>query len=660
MFESLLGKFGFRSLEDPTKPLTDRSLVDDWGMTRGGHGQIVSPKSALQLSAVWACVRVLAETVSTLPLHVYKRREDGGRDKAPDHPIYEKLHLRPNELQSAVSFWEMVVKSVATWGWCPVRLVWSKRGPLLSLWPLDPSDWDLVPVEGRNTIWLARKDQPEEVIPMGHFMHFSTMGDGYRGLSPIASMERSIGTTMAAEEYGADFYGSGATLGSVVKSPVPLKPEIAKRLRKQFEESYSGRAGNHATLVLENGMDFERVGLPPEDALFLETRKYGAEDIARIYRIPPHMIGILEKATFSNIEQQSLDFVMHTMRPWLVRLEQVINWYLFNEGERGTYYAEFNAEGLLRGDMQSRSEFYRSAVETGWMNRNEVREKENMNREEGLDEFLSPMNMNGGDEEPDAEGSKEQEEKSDRAVDEKNLEHWEQRSADVQTSLRATFEGVFKQAFARVIAEDVKKIQGDLRNLGDGSWSEFVARTSQYLEQSQESVADEIEAIVLTYGARMIDELDVPEAGREKAREQLAAFAEKYGTNAASMRSAMEMRRLEKAWQGGEVEQVFADLATWNESLPAERAHTEAVRAGGALARMVFNYAGFTYLVWRTIGETCSICSPLNGITVGVRENFFNAGDVIEPGGDVSPIRMNENIGHPPVHPGCDCVVTAR
>ena len=369
---------------------------DYWYTDAGGGSQAgvtVNADTAMKASAVYACVRVLAETVAQLPLKVIEIMPDGRRREARDHPIYELLHDQPNSWQTSFEFREMMMGHLALRGNAYAEIIPGPRGFADQLIPIHP---DMVRVEqtrGKVLVYevkdrtgRARKRSQEEII---HLKLLSS--DGITGLSPIQLGRDSIGLSLATESYGARFFKNDARPGGVITHPGVLKPEARMNLKSSWQQAHSGTANSHKTAVLEEGMKWEQIGMTSEDAQFLETRAFQITDIARIFRVPPHLISDLSKATFSNIEQQSLEFVIHTMMPHLVRWEQTLNKDLIINRRR--FAVKFNVDGLLRGDAAARAAFYKSGITDGWLTRNEVREKENMNPLPGLDEPLTQLNM---------------------------------------------------------------------------------------------------------------------------------------------------------------------------------------------------------------------------------------------------------------------------
>jgi HK97 family phage portal protein len=357
-------------------------------------GVNVTEESALHSVTVWACVRLLSETLASLPLFLYERTESKGKQKAIDHPLYTLLHNSPNPEMNSFTFRETLMAHLITWGNAFALIDWEDYTTIKAIWPMRP---DMVMVNREEGKIIYRYTVPREgrsiILPAYRVLHIPGLGfDGLVGYSPITMAREAIGLMMATEEFGARFFGNGAQPGLVIKHPGTLKKESRDNLQTSWNDAHKGLSNSHKAAILEEGMSIEKIGIPPEDAQFLETRKFQRGEIASFFHIPPHMIGDLEKATFSNIEQQSLEFVMYTMRPWLVRWEQSINMKLLNPLERN-YFAEFLVDGLLRGDFVSRTAGYWQAIQGGWLSPNEVRELENKNPRKGGDDYLQPVNM---------------------------------------------------------------------------------------------------------------------------------------------------------------------------------------------------------------------------------------------------------------------------
>ena len=361
---------------------------------RTGSGMHVSPDSALRLAAVYACVRVLSESMASLPLVIYQRRADGGKDKVTDHWLFRLLAKRPNRFQNPFEWREMLQGHLALRGNAYNQIITNAKGEVVELMPLHPDRirLELLP-SGEYRYRFTDRFGTESVLPRGEVWHLRGLSsDGLMGMSPIELARENLGMALAAQDYGARFFANDAKpTGGWIEFPGSFKDSEAKKVfRESYQQAQSG-ANRGKVLVLENGMKFHEVGVTNKDAQFLELRKFQITDVARLFRVPPHMIGDLDRATFSNIEQQSLEFVMHTMTPWAERWEASIESELLLEGD--DIEVEFDFANLMRGDAASRASFYQSGIQNGWLTRNEARIAENLNPLEGLDEPLRPLNM---------------------------------------------------------------------------------------------------------------------------------------------------------------------------------------------------------------------------------------------------------------------------
>lgn len=391
----------FKSRDAPTNRTAGSAY--SFFLGQSASGKRVNERSAMQTSAVYACVRVISESVASLPLHVYKYNKNGGKEKAIAHPLYHLLHDEPNPEMTAYSFFEVALTHLLLWGNSYSQIIRNGKGEVLGLYPLMPDRMNVdrddkgniyyeysvssddAPTNKAGTVRL----KPEDVL---HVPGLSF--DGLVGYSPIAMAKNAIGLGIAAEEYGSKFYANGAAPSGVLEHPGTLKDP--SKVRESWTQTFGGSSNSNKVAVLEEGMKYTPISINPSEAQFLETRNFQISEIARIYRVPAHMIGQLDKATFSNIEQQSLEFVVYTLRPWITRLEQAMVRRLLSEEEKKDYFIKFNVDGLLRGDYQSRMNGYATARQNGWMSANDIRELENLDRipaELGGDLYLINGNM---------------------------------------------------------------------------------------------------------------------------------------------------------------------------------------------------------------------------------------------------------------------------
>lgn len=398
---------GSRSRDAPKVPKIEDNVRDSgqvFVFGRADSGERVDEKSAMQIATVYACVRLLAETVAGLPLHLYRftDTEEKSKERAKNHPLYRLLYRQPNPEMTSFTFREVMMTHLLLWGNCYAQIIRDGKNSILSLYPLLPEHVEVDRDEKGRIYYIYHAytdERPGEtyrdiIFRRDEIFHVPGLGfNGLVGFSPIAMMKNALGTTLAVEKYGSSFFRNGAQPSGVLEHPGVLKnPE---KIRQNWSDVYGGANNAHKVAVLEEGMSYKPISLPPEDSQFLSTRQYGVNEICRIFRVPPHMVQDLEHATFSNIEHQSIDFVVHTLTPWLVRFEQAIVKDLLLEEEQDIYFPKFNVDGLLRGDYQSRMQGYATGISNGFLSPNDVHRLENMDlipAEKGGDDYY----LNGG------------------------------------------------------------------------------------------------------------------------------------------------------------------------------------------------------------------------------------------------------------------------
>ena len=390
----------FRSRDKPQNLLGGLTFL--FGQTAAG--KVVNERSAMQTTAVYACVRILAESIAGLPLHVYTY-QGKGKERVPEHPLYWLLHDAPNPEMTSFVFRETLMAHLLLWGNAYAQILRDGRGQVVGLYPLLPDRMDVNRDSRTGDLYYLYTRNAEEnpnfkgagQIRLNRMdvLHIPGLGfDGLVGYSPIAMAKNAVGIALATEEYGATFFQNGARPAGVLEHPGVLKDP--SKLRESWQSIYGGTKNVGRIAVLEEGVKYQQIAIPPEEAQFLETRKFQIDEIARLYRVPPHMVGDLEKSSFSNIEQQSLEFVKYTLNPWVVRWEQALQKALLSEKEKHGHFIRFNVDGLLRGDYKSRMEGYAIGRQNGWLSANDIRSLEDMNpinADEGGDLYLINGNM---------------------------------------------------------------------------------------------------------------------------------------------------------------------------------------------------------------------------------------------------------------------------
>ena len=370
--------------------VTDRAAGSGYRFFFGqsASGQNVNEHSAMQMTAVYACVRVLAESIASLPLHVYKRSTDGNREKAEDHPLFFLLHDEPNPEMTSYIFRETLMTHLLLYGNAYAQVLRNGKGQVIGLYPLMPNRMSVERDDhGRLFYRYTRFDQEPPtmdgrdgshvILNAEDVLHIPGLSyDGLVGLSPIAACRNAVGAGLAADEYSSRFYANGASPAGVLLHPGVIKdPE---RIRENWTQIYGGTRNAGRVAVLEENMRFEPISISPQDSQLLETRKFSVEEICRIFRVPPHLVQDLERATFNNIEQMSLDFVMYSLMPWVTRFEQSMARTLLSRDEKRVMEIRFNLDGLLRGSYESRMRGYSVGLSNGLYSVNDCRKLENM------------------------------------------------------------------------------------------------------------------------------------------------------------------------------------------------------------------------------------------------------------------------------------------
>lgn len=367
----------------PTNYVAGEQYKPFFGMSNAG--KYVTPRSSMQIAAVQSCVRLISGHIAAMPLNVYEYAESGTKRKAFEHPLNTLLHDAPNAEMSSFNFRESLMCHLLVWGNAYAQVIRNYRGEVVSLYPLQPDRVRPDRDEDGNLFYRYNQnsgdhktDKDNYVILKGKdILHIPGMGfDGIVGYSPIAYAKNTMGTGLACDEYGNKFYANGATLSGVLEHPGVLKEP--KKLRDSWQAAYGGSANSHKTAVLEEGMKYHAISVTPNDAQFLETKKFTRSEIAGLFGVPPHMIGDLERATFSNIEHQSIEFAKYTLYPWVTRIEQAMSRILLSDEERKKYAIKFNLDSLLRGDYQSRMAGYAQGIQNGFLSPNDVRALEDM------------------------------------------------------------------------------------------------------------------------------------------------------------------------------------------------------------------------------------------------------------------------------------------
>jgi len=617
-------------------------------------GMIVSANTALAYSAVYGCVRILSESLAQLPLIVYEKA-GRSRRRAEDHYLYPILHDSPNEWMTAIEFRETMQGHLTLRGNAYAQIDYDEGGRLKELFPLHPDNvWQDMLENGRRIYQIELPHGEVRWLPGERVWHLRGLGsDGLRGYSPIALHKRSIGLGLAADEFGARFFGNGATPGGVLEHPGKLSDKAHTLLRGSWEEAHQGLSKSHKVAILEEGLKYHQISINPDEAQFLETRKFNVTDIARIFRVPPHMLADLERATFSNIEHLGIEFVTYSLGVWLERWEQSIQLNLMLESERRRFYAEHLVDGLLRGDAQARHQSYAIGKQWGWLSTNDIREKENLNPIEGGDTYWMPLNMvpMGG-----AAIPVEPRRHLDRG---RRLARSEQRSAQVRYKLAGVYRAFYLETARELLQAEGKGVMKGAQQLLARSTAEFRLWLDEYYQELAEVIIRRFGKLAFGYGEQISQEAH-DELGQEPDfPPEIEQFVDKYNRSYAGRHVEISKTRLLEALNKASVDSVDplealqSEVDAWSEMRSSVIADEETTRFNNAVAKKVFILFGITRLMSVAFGKSCPYCDALNGTTVGIDQNFISAGQAFQPDGVDEPLTSTTNLGHPPYHGGC-------
>jgi HK97 family phage portal protein len=651
------------SLEDPNVPLTQGfTLLEALG---GGiktiSGVPMNADKAMTLSAVWAAISQIAGTVGSLKLKLYRRLADGGKMEFMDHPVWDVLRVRANPEMTAVTFRETGQGQLLTRGNALAEIVKNRSGQVVELWPLPPQSVRRVRTASGSFYEI---EDGKFRLPGDRVLHVIGLStDAYWGVSPVTMARESLALGVATEKYGAAFFGNSAMpLGFLEVNT--SNQEGLDRARAAFEGAHGGTNRAHRVAVMPVGAKYHQVGLTSEDAQFLESRKFQVREIARWFNIPPHKIRDMEQATFSNVEEQNIEYIQDTIEPWLRRWEDAMNAKLLSDQERREgLFIEFNVDARLRGDTEKRGGFYQTRFNTGSITPNEIRKRENDNPYPGGDKAYIQVNMI-----PLDQAEKLTVDERVRLIAaEKGLpveERSSERSVGGRLRLVATIGPVLADAFGRVV-------RGEVQNLRKGL--EKHTEIQDFLRFLERFYFGDHPAFML----RVIEPVLRPfaRAIAEEAREEMGSstpvdvtpFSEFYLqdlVNRYSAGSRYELLDLVNDAGDGYAEVLDERFGVWIEGNASTRtraeqyADQESHQMSNAVARTVFGLLGAVALRWVTVGDTCPYCRAMSGRRVGIQDPFFGSGQEFEPEGADSPLKLVRKVMHPPLHRGCDCYVT--
>ena len=643
------------------------AMMDE--MASGGRtesGVLVSRQTALNFSAVYNAVNIISGTIASLPLLLYRRTGEYGKERLTNHPLYYCLHNMANPEMTSFVWREVSQQHMLLHGNAYSQIIRDGSLRTKELWPISPEAIEVKRDENRKIFYkLNKSDGSYKIFQANEILHIPGMGfDGRMGYSIMTLARESFGLGLAQEIFSAQFYGKGTNYGNVLEHPGKLGDVAYDNLKKDFEKDEGKKA--HGVLILEEGMKWKSTVMPLQDAQFLESRIFQIAEIARWFNLQLHKLSELSHATFSNIEQMQIQFVQDTIRPWLVRWEQHIWWKLLNDEEKKLIFAEFLIDGLLRGDMESRQKGLDIMRRNGVINADQWAGIENMNPIGGKagQTYWMPLNM--------ADANAEEAEKVDKSKDkfepeEKSVGNFELRGMR-SINLRRRYAKAFKPIF-RAVGESILKIEipavkrlaaeaftqrdvGDFQYGLDGFYRENRGKIRKVFAAAYTEYANTIYPIAA-------DEVNYKEDPGAEYQQYVDEFVDHTTDRYIGSSRGQLVEQAAKYREDDPAGAIDARLAEWEETRPDKIADREAVDGECGFAQFVYFAAGFR-TIWVALGDNCPYCNALDGKTISRGMSFLNAGQSFEPDGAVNgPLIVKQNISHPAAHGGCDCTVRA-
>jgi HK97 family phage portal protein len=641
-------------------------------------GSYVDEKTALNISAVQACVRVLSEDIAMLPIKVYKTVKNG-KEEDTSHPLYQILKNKPNEWMSSYVFTRLLMQHLLLYGnfYCEIMY---KRGEIVGLLPIHPSLVTMKSTPNGKYFYEVKVKNEKKPLQWYYVMHVLGMSDdGINGLSPIEMARKSLGLSLAVDQFGSNFFGQGTNMGMTLEHPGKLSEPARENLKKSIDEKNGGLTNSHRVFILEEGMKSVKNVIPPNDSQFLETRKYQKEDIATLFRVPLHLIQSLDKATNNNIEHQSLDYVIHSLLPWIKNIEQAMINSLF------IYYPdtfpEFTVDALLRGDFKTRMEGYNLGIGNGMYSINECRAKENMNPIENGDEHyimvnnMAPINT-VGQEKTQAQKSQP---KDDTPVEPLKVE---KKSVEIATEtrqdstyvlkslelrkkdglLRNSIRDSYMPVFDAVVLEIIKREKADImrcveKKIQSKKPKEEILRGcivefyNSHLDYIKNKLSAPVKGLSRAINDAASSEIDGNGLSEERMQEFIDDFLQGYSDKFKERSRGQLQQILEDSEYDGIEDALSTRFEEWANTRPGKTSLELVVQLAEAVATSVF-FSNLRKAEWSTTSEKpCPICEELNGKIIVEGETFVKAGD------QILDLQVYQDKTHPPLHGGCACVI---
>lgn len=662
----------------------------------GGDSSSTTPSNAMEIAAAWACVQVLARGISMLPL-VLMEETGNMRRRATSHPLFPLLHRRPNPDMTSATWRSTMLVHLATRGNAYVQKVYSRGGQLVQLWPLHPDRMESIERadDGELQYGYRLSDGRLRTFPSREMMHVRGMSeDGIIGLSPVEVARRTFDRKRRLEQYEAAFWQNGARPGVVLKSTAAPNDRQAAALLTSWEERYRGALNSGKTALLPSHLSIETIGIPQSDAQFLESQKFSRSEIAAIFSVPPHMIGDLDRATFSNIAEQGQEFVDYTLGFWIAQIEQTIEQSLLQDRERGRFYPKFIVQALLRGNPTERAQAFSTGLQWGYYSVNDIREMEDLNPIPNGDTYFVPLNMvpidqavnglpaavaddqrsaaHGGEctcghcrQETHADPVSRETRADDGDAEKQRLDRLRvsrQKLARSQLPIMADTARRMIRREARDVRKAAEKALGKRAASDFLAWlREFYAAEGEFCAAMRDAFAPVLVALATQATTAAADELDADDPG---LTDDMRGFVDDYARSLTNQHAARSRNQLEavlvdaQADGQDELAAVSTRLDEWEEERPDRIAMKHAFEALNAFIVFAYRDRGVRYLRWLATGTSCPFCLSLSGKIAGIDSYFVEGGATLD-GGDAGTMTVASSRRHGPLHRGCDCIVVS-
>ena len=660
---------------------TDDYWYLPWGAAKSTDaGVSVDEATALKYLTVFSCVSLIAGDVARLPLNLYRRRKDAGKDLVSDHKLYDLLHNRPNQETTSFNWRETAQAHLLLWGNHYSYCERDKTGAVIALWQL-PNPGQVKPKRvGSEIVYEYHVDGETRIRRRDEIFHVPGFGfNGLIGLSMIGLAREAIGMGLAAEKFGSRFFGSGTHPSGLLTMPPEsqaMEPDEQKKYLAFINEQVTGLGKSHNMMLLPNGEKYQTLTMPLDDAQFLDTRDHQKIEICGMYHVPPHKIALHgQNSNYNNLEQENSSYVDSCLMHWLVRWESAISAQLLSEKERRSgLFFEFLVEGLLRGDSQARADFYNKIFQIGAITPNQIRAKENMNPIEGGDQAFVMLNMVPLDQAGEidmAGGANDQDEPAEPEEDETDIRalknffrhkngEVEKRSIMARDRIARRYSPLIMDAATAVVNRETKAIKSKVassratkRDADIDGMQSFLA---DFYEKFPEYINKKMSPVLRSYMLAIADEA-VSEIGGDDVNidAQVKEYLDRY-TERHVQSSLGQMIALLESKDTDEIDQRADE---WTEKRPEKITTDETVRASGAAFSFVVFGAGLSTVLRNRGPSTCPYCRSLEGKKVTQQKPLISAGEEIDPEGADGPMKIYNTKYHPPIHQGCDCYVVA-